>query len=428
MRASVDRQRESTEMAKIIRESPTEVYILKRDTLRFVEVNYGTCNNLGYTREEMLELTPVELTPHEHIGPLKESLRPLGDFDVDRLEFHTVHFRKDGSTYPVQVVLHRATYHDEPVYVAFVNDLTQVKLLEQQLAQAQKLESIGQLAAGLAHEINTPMQFIADNVDFLATSFRRLMEFTDTYKQLLFTNEQKAWQQRRAEIQAASEINNVEYHSNEMVAAIQESQEGIQRVVEIARAMKEFSHPGGKEKVRANINDVIRSTATISRNRWKYTAELVLDLDPDLPAVPLLVSEINQVLLNLMVNASDAIAERFADQPDTLGTVTVRTRSVDDGIAIEVEDNGGGIPEEVRDRIFDPFFTTKEVGKGTGQGLSICRNVVNKQHGGRMSVESTPGTGTIFTVWLPMQAPDVGSAQQFREVSGCQDVLAEACS
>ncbi|WP_425397935.1 PAS domain-containing sensor histidine kinase [Aeoliella sp.] len=407
MQQSQERQRESLEMAKIIRESPTEVYICDLETLQFIEVNCGACDNLGYSQEEMQGMTPVDLNPNHRLDAILTQLRTLEETNATQVEIHTEHYRKDGSRHPVQVIVHRSSYHDRPVYVAFVTDLTQVRQLEKQLAQAQKLESIGQMAAGLAHEINTPMQFVHDNIEFVESAFKKMRSVTDLYQQVLSTDEEIPWRSRRAMIQEAVQLYDFDYYCQEIVSAVQETREGVSRVVEIARAMKQFSHPGAKEKTLSDINDVIKSTATISRNRWKYTAELQLELGEDLPGIPLLVSEMNQVLLNLVVNASDAIAERFANEHDALGTITIRSRAEDDGVVVEVEDNGGGIPEEIRDSIFDPFFTTKEVGRGTGQGLSISHNVVVNQHGGRIGLESTPGVGTTFTIWLPIHQVDM---------------------
>jgi signal transduction histidine kinase len=169
------------------------------------------------------------------------------------------------------------------------------------------------------------------------------------------------------------------------------------------RAMKEFSHPGGDEKTPTDINQAIRSTIEVSRNEWKYHADLVADLDPALPLVPCLPNDFNQVVLNLIVNAAHAIAE--AQRGGEKGTITVRTRAAGGFAQVSVADTGTGIPEAIRHRIFEPFFTTKEVGKGTGQGLAIAYAVVVDRHGGHIDVDSREGRGTTFTVHLPLVAP-----------------------
>jgi PAS domain S-box-containing protein len=283
------------------------------------------------------------------------------------------------------------------------NDRTEHVQLEESLRQAQKLESIGQLAAGIAHEINTPMQFISDNIEYLSDCSKWLFKVVESYERNLNpAGPERSWHDRCQEVNETIQSSNFGQIRQQVPAAIGESKEGIERVIHIVRAMKEFSHPGGTEMQGTDLNEAIRSTATISRNRWKYVADLELVLDPDLPMVDCLPAEINQVLLNLIVNAGDAIGDKIATNVNERGRIKVRTRSEQDHVVIEVEDNGCGIPDEIRNRIFDPFFTTKEVGKGTGQGLAICYNVVVTLHHGELEVDSTPGMGTCFTITLPV--------------------------
>jgi signal transduction histidine kinase len=205
-----------------------------------------------------------------------------------------------------------------------------------------------------------------------------------------------------AEVNRVIQETRFDHMREEIPNAIRESREGIQRVINIVRAMKEFSHPGHEDKVGVDLNNAVCSTMTITRNRWKYAAELELDLDPDLPTLRCVPAEINQVLLNLIVNAADAIVERIGENTGQKGIITVRTRRAGGQVVIEVADTGCGIPDEIRNRIFDPFFTTKDVGKGTGQGLAICYNVVVNKHHGRLEVESTPGAGTRFIISIPL--------------------------
>jgi signal transduction histidine kinase len=274
--------------------------------------------------------------------------------------------------------------------------------LESQLGQAQKLEAIGQLAAGLAHEINTPMQFVCDNIEYLSDCSTKLFDVVDTFERNLVDNSPVSWDERRNQLNLVMAQNQFETIRQQVPLAITESLDGAQRVIQIVRAMKEFSHVGQGQKSGVDLNNAVHSTVTITRNRWKYAADLDLDLDPNLPTLICAPSEINQVLLNLIVNAADAVAERVGDNAREKGRITVRTRTGDGDIVIEVEDTGGGIPENIRSRIFDPFFTTKDVGKGTGQGLAICHNVVVNKHQGSIAVESTLGVGTTFRVHLPV--------------------------
>ncbi len=193
-----------------------------------------------------------------------------------------------------------------------------------------------------------------------------------------------------------------------MPTALRQSLEGVDRVATIVRAMKEFSHPGTLQKQEVNINHGIRNTITVSRNEWKYVAEIETDLDETLPAVPCLPGELNQVILNLIVNAAHAIRDRTGGD-GTKGTIRVTTRRADDWVEIRVTDDGAGIPAAIRDRVFEPFFTTKEVGKGTGQGLTIAHAVITKKHGGTLTFETEEGRGTTFIIRLPLD-PERGQA------------------
>ncbi|MEJ2078686.1 MAG: ATP-binding protein [Acidobacteriota bacterium] len=193
-----------------------------------------------------------------------------------------------------------------------------------------------------------------------------------------------------------------DYLASEIPQAIEHTLEGVERVAKIVRAMKNFSHPGSEEKTPIDLNKAIENTLTVSRNEWKYHADLVADLDPALPPVPCLPGELNQVILNLVVNAAHAIADVVGDASGCKGTLAVSTRLDGAWAEIRVEDTGSGIPEHARDRIFDPFFTTKGVGKGTGQGLAISHSVIVDKHGGTIHFETETGGGTSFIVRLPL--------------------------
>jgi signal transduction histidine kinase len=283
-------------------------------------------------------------------------------------------------------------------------------VLEAQLAQAQKLESIGHLAAGVAHEINTPIQYMGDNTRFLEESFRNLDRVLTSYGTLVDAADSagllpEAVQNAR---QTAEEAD-LAYLHDEIPRAIQQSGEGVERVATIVKAMKEFSHPGSAEMKAIDLNHAIESTLTISRNEWKYVADTATEFDPHLPVVRCLPGEFNQVILNLVVNAAHAIADvktRGAEK----GRITVTTRRDGGWAEIRVGDTGTGIPEAVRGRIFTPFFTTKEVGRGTGQGLAIAHTVVVKKHGGTLGFETEEGKGTTFIIRLPIEgAPPIPS-------------------
>jgi len=312
--------------------------------------------------------------------------------------------RKDGSKYQEDMTItpvrsQGAITH----FIAIKQDITEQRNLQAQLNHAQKLEAIGQLAAGIAHEINTPTQYVGDNTRFMRDGINDILRLIQWYEKL-----QDEAQLQSCCIEISGEIDRVkseidlDFLIEEMPAAIRQSLEGVDRVAEIVRAMKDFSHPGGEDKTPADINQALRSTITVCRNRWKYVADLKTDFDDSIPTVPCLLGEFNQVILNLIVNAADAIAEMIGDSPETKGTILISTKFVDDMVVITVADDGPGIPEKIRDRLFDPFFTTKEVGKGTGQGLAISHDVIVNKHGGKIYFSSNPEGGTIFTIQLPI--------------------------
>ncbi len=283
------------------------------------------------------------------------------------------------------------------------SDITERRALESQLAQAQKLESIGQLAAGIAHEINTPTQFIADNMSFLGEAFVSLLSIQEAAQSLADSCRRAgAASDEVSALDDATQEADWEYLREEVPSAIQQSKEGLQRVAGIVQAMKEFSHPGVEAKVPFDLNHAIETTATVARHEWRYAADLQLALDTSLPEVPGYPGDINQVVLNLIVNAAHAVSSvSYANGGK--GIIRLATRLDGDFAEIQVADTGPGIPEGIRHRVFDPFFTTKEVGKGTGQGLAIAHSVVVDKHGGTIRFETEDGCGTTFYVRLPLR-------------------------
>jgi signal transduction histidine kinase len=291
-------------------------------------------------------------------------------------------------------------------WLVLARDISDRKLLQFQLAQAQKLESIGQLAAGVAHEINTPIQYVGDNTRFLQDSFASVSQLLSDYGELLgAAHSDSLSPERLAAAEAKFHQSEVPYLIDEIPSAIGQSLEGIDRVATIVRAMKSFSHPDGDQKELTDLNHCIENTVLVARNEWKYVAEMVTDFDPQLPLVSCLPGEFNQVVLNLIVNAAHAIADAPARDPNQKGTIRISTRRIDDWVEIQVGDNGSGIPQAVRGRVFDPFFTTKEVGRGTGQGLAIAYAVIVEKHGGTITFETELGRGTTFIVRLPVGEP-----------------------
>lgn len=282
-------------------------------------------------------------------------------------------------------------------------DITERLQLEEQLRRAQKLESIGQLAAGIAHEINTPTQYVGDNMRFLRDSFEALAQLLTQQQALLLDGVADASPEQRARFAAAAKEADLDYLLAEIPRAFDQSLDGISRISKIVQSMKEFAHPGGVEKKPVDLNKAIESTITVAGNEWKYIADVITDFDSRLPPVPCLAGEINQVILNLIINAAHAIAGGVRDgSVHGKGKITVATAYDDGWAVIKISDTGTGIPEEYRSKLFDPFFTTKEVGQGTGQGLAISHNVIVNKHDGQISYETEEERGTTFTVRLPV--------------------------
>jgi signal transduction histidine kinase/HAMP domain-containing protein len=288
-------------------------------------------------------------------------------------------------------------------------DITELRRLGRELSAAQKLESVGRLAAGVAHEINTPVQFVSDNVQFVRSALPDIAKVIAAYRQLQEAAKSGAdVASAAASAGEAEQVADIDYVMENLPLAIDSSIEGLGRIATIVRSMKEFAHPDQGEKKLVDLNQAIRSTLVIARNEYKYVAEAQTHFD-ELPSVPCYLGEFNQVILNLLVNAAHAIGDVVRDSGD-LGKLTIRTRLDGDGVEISIADTGTGIPEAARDKIFDPFFTTKEVGRGTGQGLAIAHSVIVVKHGGTIRFETEMGKGTTFFVRLPLESSEAEQA------------------
>ncbi len=282
------------------------------------------------------------------------------------------------------------------------SDVTEREILGQQLRQAQKLEAIGQLAAGIAHEINTPIQYVGDNTRFLQESwpsFHSLLAITREMQQE--STKGPISPQILQRFDALVQETDFEYLQSEIPHAIGQSLEGIDRVTKIVRAMKDFSHPGSEQKKLIDINKAIETTITVARNEWKYVSDLETHFDPDLPLVLCHAGEFNQVILNLLINAAQAIAQAAEEGSRGKGKIVASTMRDQESVQISISDTGVGIPEAVRSRVFEPFFTTKPVGKGTGQGLALAHTAIVRRHGGKIWFDSEQGKGTTFYIRIP---------------------------
>lgn len=264
------------------------------------------------------------------------------------------------------------------------------------------LEAVGQLAAGIAHEINTPLQFVGDSVTFLKDAVDELVALTGLYRETLYTDASIAVQERRRRMREAERRADVEYLCERIPAAFERTADGIARVRSIVQAMKRFSHASTTDAAPADINEAIETTLVVCRNEYKYVADIELELG-DVPVVTCNIGELNQVFLNLVINAAQAIEEKTAGIGPQ-GQIRISTRLDGAEAVIEIADDGPGIPPALQDRIYEPFFTTKQVGKGTGQGLALARATIER-HRGSLECVSVLGEGTTFTIRLPLQPP-----------------------
>jgi two-component system NtrC family sensor kinase len=355
--------------------------------------------------------TEGDIEPHELIDRLESPVISTGAPSPDVRVTWT---SPDGSRtreHSIKIMPHRGADQELEGVIGVAADITHVTELERQLAQANRLESIGQLAAGIAHEINTPIQFVSDNTRFLSDSFGGILPSLQEMAGLI--------EGARGGAPAGGELIerlgeyvtglDLEFIADEVPSALSQSLEGLDRVAKIVRAMKDFSHPG-EGKHETDLNRAVESTVQVARNEWKYVAHLKLDLDPGVGKVPCYEGELKQVVLNIIINAAHALGEqRERGEATGMGNIEVRTRREGETVRIEVEDDGPGMPDEVRARVFDPFFTTKPVGRGTGQGLSLAHSVVVQKHEGMIDIVTAPGQGATFIVTVPAPLPGAAS-------------------
>ena len=263
-------------------------------------------------------------------------------------------------------------------------EMKQRKELETQLVHAQKMEAVGQLASGIAHEINSPSQFANDNILFLKEAVDGFIATINGSKE-------------------APDEKEISFLKENAPEAVKQANEGISRITTIVKSMKNFAYRDAESEKKPNdLNQAIRSTIVVATNEWKYHAEVETNLDEQIPMVPCNIGEINQVVLNLIVNGAHAIRDRFGDAQKGMLSISTTHYPNEECTIISINDNGGGIPAKVQERIFEPFFTTKEVGIGTGQGLAIAHNVIVKSHNGQIWFQSVEGEGTTFFIKLPM--------------------------
>lgn len=394
------------------------VFMFSADTLQFIYANQGALDHIGYSRDELLNMTPLDIKPDVTKQQFMLMVAPLKEKTGTSLTYTSTNQRKDGTLVAVEVFMQHITPpQKQGRFVAIVRDITirqqkenEREFLRARLLQEQKMASVGQLAAGIAHEINTPAQYLSSNIDFLDEAFSDISRLFSHFDLLLeAAKKQKISQQLITATDNSLEEVDWPYLKEEIPQAIGQSMDGVKQISSIVLAMKTFAHPGGTEKEPTDLNELLKTTLTVSRNEWKYSVDPLLQLDPLLPLVPCVANEIGQVFLNIFVNAAHSIAEKLGSNPDgQKGQLTISSKFEGNNAVIIVADSGCGISKDNLVKIFDPFFTTKEVGKGTGQGLTIAYDIVTNKHGGTLEVKSEEGVGTAFVITLLVNPSPTG--------------------
>ena len=389
---------------------PHAVWVYDVETLRFLKVNEAASRQYGYSADEFERITVSELHPPAEANRLEHMLARLWAC-ADHLPPQGAwqHRTRAGDLLQVEVNARVLRFKDCAAILAVVQDVTDRKRLELDLRHSQRLEAVGRLAAGIAHEINTPIQFVGDNLHFVQDCFANrqtvMGEYTCQLEQAVLAGEApravlESWEK-------AQEAADIEYLDMEVPKALGQSLAGVQRIATIVRAMKAFAHPGQEEKAAADLNKALADTLTVARNELKYVADVETDFG-DLPPVVCHLADLNQVFLNLLINAAHAIGT-VMQQTGVKGRIRVQTRTDGDQVTVSISDTGCGIPEAIRSRVFERFFTTKEVGRGTGQGLALARTIVVEKHGGSIAFEPNLPRGTTFVVSVPAGLPHAAS-------------------
>ena len=358
--------------------------------------NHAAEKIFGYKLHEIIGHNVTILMPDELAKQHEEYLRDFQNENGSKIigkgqELIAKH--KNGKIIPILLRVNPMKVDDELFFSGVIDDISETKTLQAQLGQAQKLEAIGQLASGVAHEINTPIQYIGDNVSAVLDNFTDIIKFC----QSLSTLGDSAFQDQ---LQQLYESHDLEFILADSPKALKQTLEGVERVAEIVKAMKVLSHIDSDQTPQSiNLQEALHNTLTISRNSYKYIATIETDFAEDVANIECYPSELNQVFLNLIINASHAIEERGAGHQ---GIIKIATRQLNkDSIEITIADNGAGIPKAIQEKVFNLFFTTKEVGKGTGQGLSLAHTTIVEKHHGKLFFESSVGVGTTFYIQLP---------------------------
>ena len=299
--------------------------------------------------------------------------------------------RKNGDSFPIQLRINSMLIAGKLFFFGVIDDMSETKALQNQLVQAQKLEAIGQLASGVAHEINTPIQYIGDNLSALNDNFADII----AYQHELLSSVDESL---RPKFSALANKYDLDFILQDSPKAVKQAKDGVARVTEIVKAMKSFSHIESSQTLQLiNLHEALNSALIISRNSYKYIAEIETAFASDINFIECYPNELNQVFLNLIINAAHAIEEKQAGK----GLIQICTQKIGDMVEILIRDNGAGISPEIQEKVFNLFFTTKPVGKGTGQGLSLSHSIIVEKHHGNLFFSSDIGIGTTFHIQLP---------------------------
>lgn len=408
--------RERAENVASIMDNLTTGVVLIDEEGRIQLFNESCEAMFGYNKSEMLSQPAEKLISktnrqdfQKYISGLTPKTSRIANVEFDAL-------RKDGTHFPIEFGVNEIIVDSKIMLVGAILNISIRKQeqrrreeLETELIHSSKLEAVGQLAGGIAHEINTPIQFIGDNLDYLETEFANILPLIEQINKS--TSEDTNGSDvtlNGTELRKKLDDIDMDFLVTDIPQAITQSLIGVRDVSKIVLSMKEFSHPGAKGFQPFDVVKAIENTVAISKAEWRNVAEVEFELAEDTPQITCIPGSINQVLLNMVVNAAHAISD--AKKPG-VGRITLRTKKENDILLIQISDTGTGIPEEISNKIFDPFFTTKEVGRGTGQGLAISWDIIVKKHAGTINLDTTPGEGTTFSIRLPISAPTQSPTQ-----------------
>lgn len=388
-------ERRSAHLNSILDSAPSAIITIDKTGI-VQSVNHATVQIFGYSISEIVGKNISCLMPSavavQHDGYLQRYLDTQKPTIIGKRR-EVEGQRKNGDIFPALLRVNPMEIDGELFFSGLIDDISETKTLQVQLVQAQKLEAIGQLASGVAHEINTPIQYIGDNLSALHGNFADIIAYQQALHGL-------AGETLKPQLDALADKYDLAFILEDSPKAIQQAQEGVERVAEIVKAMKTFSHVEQSQNKQAiNLHEALNSALTISRNSYKYIAEIETDFAPEVGTIECYANELNQVFLNLIINAAHAIEEK----QEGMGRIKIATLKLNDRVEILIQDNGAGIPAEIQEKVFNLFFTTKVVGKGTGQGLSLSHSIVVENHGGKLFFESSPGIGTTFHIQLPIK-------------------------